>query len=965
MKKFYAVAVLLLIAILPAFAQKVNGVVRGALRDSLSASPLADATVSVIQTSDSSLIAFTVTGPNGEFEMKNLAAGDYKLVATYSGLQTYKKFFSITAAEPTANLGVLKMDRIYKSMEEVVVKDEAPVRVKGDTLAYNADMFKTKPNATVEDLLKKLPGVQVEKDGTVKAQGEQVQKVYVDGKEFFGTDPKLATKNLNADMIDQVEVYDDMSEQAKFNKIDDGSRTKAINLKLKKDKKKGIFGKAYAGYGTKERYDMGLNANFFKGAMQASVIAKTNNTNNIGFTLSDMLGMFSGGGGGGMMSGGSGGGFSGGMGGMSVVNVGRGGMGGFSGGMSGLNLGSTGNGITASTQLGLNYRDTWSPKLEGNGSYFFNHAKTTNDRVSFRQNFFTADSLGLNNEQVWSRNENFNHRFNYNLVWSIDSFNSIIYQPSVNFQKSQSFSDDTLSSKIQKGSASYLANLSRNLSNSEGKGYNWSNNVIWRHKWRRPGRTLAVTFNNTLSTNDRDRYSVISSRLYNQSGFKYREINTNNLNTTRSTSNNYGIGFSYTEPLARDKVLEVNYRHSNNQSSSDRYTYDYNTATGRYDQAVDTLSNVFENGNVSDRAGVNFRMVKKKYNWQIGAAVQQTKLTSDNKTRGQNVQQTFRNFFPTAVFQYQFQRSRSLRINYNGRTNQPTISQLQDVTDVSSYPYIYKGNPNLKQEFSNNVMLSYNFFDMLRFRNLFAFVNFSNTMNKIARTTENLGGGVQRISYANVDGVYSLSGNFNMGFPIKKMKGGNFNATSRILYNRDASVVDNVLNYSKNLNVGEDLRLSYNYKSKLDLGITASVNYNNVAYTISKQNNASYFTHNYSADATYTFPKNFILSTDFDYTFNTGRTAGFNQDFAIWNASFAKQVFKNKRGEIKVSVFDLLNQNTNVTRNVSETYLEDVRNSTLQRYFMLTFTYNINRMGGRGMHMPAMMERATRGIRMQ
>ena len=298
MKKIYLIVLAIFALAFNASSQKIAGTVKGILQDSLTATPLADATVSVMRIKDSSLISFTLTGRNGAFEIKNLDAGNYQLISAFQGLQTLKTNFSISAAKPLADLSTVKLSRRYNMMEEITIKDNAPVTIKGDTISFNADAFKTKPNATVEDLLKKLPGMQVDKDGTVKAQGEQVQKVYVDGKEFFGSDPKLATKNLTADMIDQVEVYDDMSEQAKFNKIDDGSRTKAINLKLKKEKKKGIFGKVYAGYGTEDRFDAGVSANFFKGATQTSLIAKANNTNNIGFSISDMLGMFSSGGGG-------------------------------------------------------------------------------------------------------------------------------------------------------------------------------------------------------------------------------------------------------------------------------------------------------------------------------------------------------------------------------------------------------------------------------------------------------------------------------------------------------------------------------------------------------------------------------------------------------------------------------------------------------------------------------------------
>lgn len=955
MKKIYFGIMAILCLSLASHAQKVSGTVKGVLQDSVSGTPLADATVSVVRLSDSSLISFTITARNGSFEIKNLDAGVYSLNSSFQGLQTKKIKFSISSENAVADMGSVKLDRFYKPMDEVVVQDEAPVKVKGDTLSFNAGSFKTKPNATVEDLLKKLPGVQVDKDGTVKAQGENVQKVYVDGKEFFGNDPKLATKNLTADMVDQVELFDDMSDQAKFNKIDDGSRSKAINLKLKKDKKKGIFGKAFAGYGTDKRYDAGVTANFFQGATQTSVIAKANNTSNVGFTVSDMMGMFSSGGMGGLM----GGGMLGGGGGMNMGTVKIGG-GGFSGGLGGLNLGSTGSGITSSSQVGINYRDTWSKHFDVNGSYFFNHAQTDNLRNSFRQTF-AADSTTLTDENVNSINENNNHRFNMNMIYTIDSFNSVIFSPNISFQKSQSFSDDTLMSRIQKDAAIYMANENRNISNSLGDGYNLSSNLLWRKKFRRPGRTLSVNLSNTISQNDRDRYSNIHSRFYNPGGVKWYESLSDNLSKTASETNNYSVSLSYTEPLARDKILEVNYMHSDNRSGSDKKTYDYNTTTGKYDRAVDTLSNNFQNQNLYDRVGANFRVVKKKYNYQLGFAVQQTTLESDNLTKKTNIKQNSFNLFPTLSFNYQFQRSRSLRFNYRGRTNQPSISQLQDVTDYTNSPYLYRGNPGLKQEFSNNITFSYNFFDIVKFRNLFAFATYSTTLNKIANSTQDLGGGLQLTTPVNVDGVYAVNGTVNFGLPIKKMKGGNFNTNSRISYNRDANMINKVKNYTKNLNLGEDLRLSYNYKDKLDLGLTASINYNSVKYTVQTRNNSAYFTHNYAADITYTFPKGFILSTDFDYTFNTGRTDGFNRNYAMWNGSFAKQLFKNKRGELKASVFDILNQNVSVNRNIGSNYIEDVQNSTLQRFFMLTFTYNINRMGGKGL--PPMLERATRGMR--
>ena len=943
-------------------AQKIAGTVKGILQEATNAQPLPDATVSVMAAKDSSLISFTLTSNSGYFEVKKIDKGDYYLVVSYQGLETLKKSFPITAEKPHVDLAIVKMEKVYKTLGEVIVVDQAPIKINGDTIAFNANSFKTKPNATVEDLIKKLPGMTVEKDGTVKAQGENVQKVYVDGKEFFGTDPKLATKNLTADMVDQVEVFDDMSEQAKFSRIDDGSRSKAINLKLKKDRKKGVFGKAFAGYGTEERYDAGLTANFFKGSTQVSLITKSNNTNNIGFTVTDMMGMFSGGGSGGFGGGGFGGGR--GMGGgMNIVSVGPGGGGSF----GGFNVGgSGGSGITKTGSAGINYRDIWGKKIDVNGSYFYNSANAANLRKGYRQTFF-ADSTINTDQRTLSQNINQNHRINYNLIYRIDSLNSIIYTPNLSFQNSSTYSDDSITKEAEKAGNAYLLNNTRNIYNNEGHGFNWSNNLIWRRKLNKIGRTLSVNLSNTYSKNNREGYLASNSNFFNSGGDKLRASNTKQQTLQDNLTNNYGVTLSYTEPIARDKIWEFNYSYNKNQSESDRRTNNYNTGSGKFDVVNNSLTNNFKNLNESNRLGTNFRIIKKKYNYQLGVAVQNTLMESNNLTKDSLLKQRYTNLFPTLNFNYQFARSRSLRFNYRGRTNQPSINQLQETLggDSTNFPTIRNGNARLRQEFSNNISLTYNFFNMVKFRNMFASISYNNTYNKIVDSIANLGGGIQFIRPTNLDGTYNLTGAFNIGFPIKQMKGGNFNTNTRITYGRNGNVWDGIKNYTKNLTVGEDLRLSYNYKDKLDLGLSTSINYTSANYTIKTNQNqgkTSYFTQVYSGDISYTFPKGFIASTDFDYTINPNQGEGIDPSFAMWNASMAKQLFKSKRGEIKLSVFDILNENQSFNRYVGENYIEDVQNTVLQRFFMLTFTYNLNRMGGKSM-MPKMMERGMRNLR--
>ena len=908
MKKFLLLAAFVFAFIPPLLAQKVSGVVKGSLKDSISRQGIRDASVSVISQRDSALVSFTITGNTGDFEIKNLHNGAYLLLVSVESYTNIKKTFTITSLKPVIDYGTINIDREYKILGEVIVKDEAPIKMKGDTIAYNANSFKiNKPNATVEDLLKKLPGVQVDKDGTVKAQGESVQKIYVDGKEFFGNDPRMATKNLAADMIDQVELYDETSEQSKFSGIDDGNRSKAINLKLKKEKKKGLFGRASVGYGTSDRNESSLSVNYFKGATKLSVIAREGNTNNTGFGSSDMTGM-------------------------------PGGVGSSKGGIN------NPSGLNKYRAAGINYSDFWGKGLELTGNYFFNRTGNNNISQSHRETFF-PDSTVTRALQSLTGNNNDNHRINFKFTYTIDSLTSFVYIPNINFQNTKTFRNDTTESFASQNSASYKVNDSRSIRENNGDGMNWTNNLLFRRRFSKRGRTISVNLSSANNHNNRNGSTASRTGRYENNGNIISDSTINQINNQKSATNNYAVTLSYTEPLGRDKVLELNYSYKNNQTESDREVFDLNTNTGKYDLANLQQTNLFENGSEANRLGANFRVVKKKYNYQLGLALQRTLLQSKDVSKNLVIEQTFTNIFPMAAFNYQFARSKSFRFRYRGQSNQPGVTQLQPGRDVSNPLYQTEGNPLLKQEYTNNFSVSYNSFDMESFRSFFLQVDFSNTYNNVVNSIEQLGQGVQLIRPVNANGAYQVSGNLSADFPINKMKGGNINSNTTVYYNRDVSIADQVKNFTSNLVLGEELRLNYQYKEKLEIGIGAGVSYNSARYTQSKDRNVYYYTYAASADISYIFPKNYVLSSDLDYTTNTGLASGFNQNYFLWNAGFAKQLFKNNRGELKLTVYDILKQNRSVTRSIADNYVDDVQNTVLQRFFLLSFTYNLNRHG--------------------
>lgn len=918
---------------------QTTGTIKGRIYDSTSKQYLPNASITVLQAGDSSLEQFTISNSLGSFEVSKLSFGNYIVQITYQGYKAVLQKINLQSANAVYNFNTIYLQQQATQLQDVTIQS-SPVTMKKDTIEYNVNSFKTKPNAVIEDVLKKMPGMQVSKDGTITAQGEQVQRVLVDGKRFFGDDPKMATRNLPPDVVDKIQVFDGLSDQSTFSGFDDGNRVKTINIITKKDKRKGYFGRGSAGIGAAANqsvHDVSVNLSKFNGNQQLTFTGAGNNVNKQNFSIQDLFGsMNSGnlrgfGGGGGM-----GGGRSGGMGGINnMIN-------------SFATTAANANGITNNWNGGLNYKDVWSKKTEAQGSYFYNQQSTVRDQKNFTQNLIgtNPDSSIFNNQTNNTLTKNFNHRINFNIEHLFDSSNSLIIRPNISFQNTNSVTEQLTNSNKGK-----IINLNNTIANTQRQteGHNGNVEITFRHRFKKRGRTFSL--NSVLSQNksngEGNNYSIIENLI----GL-IRKDTIDQQNFTNNVTRSINTTFSYTEPLGKNQQIELAYNYTQTNTNSNQFTYALDKITKNYSVPVDTLTNQFANNYIANRYTLSYRFNNNKLNFSIGNGMQFGNLFSFNKSTGVFIPQQFTNLFPSANFNYSFSRSKSLRFNYNGRTTQPNAQQLQPVINNADPLNIKLGNPSLQQRFTHSFRAFYNNFNLLTQKLFFATLLVNVTENDIQNATKVLRNGVQTSQPVNLNGTYSIIGYINYGFPLRKPKS-NFNFGLNINAIQNQNLVNNQSNYTRNTSVGGNISWTTNLKEKWDINFISNSLYNIASYTLQPELNANFFSQFLSVEATYYTKSGWIISSDIDYTYNSGRATGFNTSIPLLNFSIAKQIFKSKAGEIKLYCFDLLNQNQSVTRNITANYIQDVETRVLTRYIMLSFSYNLRKFGGKNGGMPS------------
>ena len=889
-----------------AFAQQSGVNVTGSVVEQGSDTPIEQATVRLLNVKDSAMVRGVVSARNGSFTLKNVKKGSYLLHITFIGYDPLYQPLQITGKKNPVNVGKLELSDGAIELGEAVVIGKAPeVTVRNDTVEYNADSYKVTEGSVLEDLLKKMPGVEVDSEGKITVNGKEVKKVMVDGKEFFSDDPKVASKNLPAKMIDKLQVLDKKSDMAQMTGFDDGEEETVINLTVKPGMKQGWFGNAYGGYGSKDRYEGNAMVNRFVNNDQITFMGGANNTNNMGF--SDLAStMFSGMGGGGGRRGGFG----------------------------------AGSGITSSGNAGLNFSKEFKPdKLTLGGNTRYSHSDNDARSKSDRQNILPGDSSSYDNSEAMSRTKSDNFGVDFRLEWKPDTMTQLIFRPSFSLSHSM---NDNFSDATTLDNERDTVNTNKSNNYSESNGYNLNASIDFSRKLNNKGRVFSAT----LSGGNSDSYSDGMNRsdiVY----FNQTDALKNSIIDQRSRYDNKGFNYrayvSWVEPIGHNNFIQATYSISQRKQEALKNVYNQD-ADGIYNVLDSAYSQSYRNNFISQRASLSFKSQRAKFNYTIGLNLDPSYSSSENFVGDTTLSKITRkvvNLSPMAQFNYMFDKRTNLRIMYNGRTSQPSMTQLQPVADISDPTNITIGNPDLNPRYTNNVFIRFQQFTPEKQRAFMIMANGSYIINDIVSyTSYNQETGVKTTTYKNVNGNYSGNVRMMLNTPLKNKKF-SINSMTMASFANSNGYINEEKNTNLNLILSErggiDFRSSY-----LDLGVNGNIRYNATSNSLQKENNQNTFNYGAGGYTTIYLPLNFKIESDVNWSTNSGYGDGFKQNEVLWNASASKSFLKNNQGTLRFKIYDILQQRSNISRSVTASYIQDSEYNTLGSYFMVHFIYRFS-----------------------
>ena len=872
------------------YTQVAPSRISGKIYDAETNEPIPAVTIRILAQNDSTLITGDTSARDGSFSIP-VSIGKYIAQFSFMGYSNNFLDIELTKENPSLRLDSIKLNESSFLLDEAVITAQSlEIVVRGDTLEYNASAYNVAEMAVVEDLLKQMPGVEIDASGTIKVQGKEIKRIFVDGKEFFSDDPKVASKNLPAKMIDKLQVLDKKTETELTTGFDDGEEEMIINLTVKPNMKRGTFGNIAGGYGSNDRYEANALINHMRNEDQYTFIGGINNTNNAG--------------------------------------GGRSGRGG-------------GGGVSTSRNGGVNFNKQFSKELQLGGNTNYSSGKNYITSKTYTQNYLKqGDTFEEETSTTNSLYDNIS--LGFNMEWRPDSLTSIIFRPNISRSTNESENIGEFSTMRESGDTINYGN-SHNI--SSGNSNNWNGDIEINRRFKKRGRSMSIRLRADGNTSN-SLASNLSNTYYNGS----RE---DDLLDQRITDTNKSSGFngsaSYVEPIGESYFLQFSYNYRTNSSISDKDTRTQDE-NGDYVILDKLYSRLNENESTNQNFGINLRTRKEKYDYTIGFSVYPS---SSNRTTYigdsliSDITQNVTNYSPTGHFNYRWSRQQNLRINYNGSTNQPSVNQISPVVDVSNPLNITYGNPNLNPSFNHRVNLRYQ--HSIPEHNRFYMVNgnFNYTSNAIvsSRFTDPETGRREN-TYMNVDGNWNGSMQFTTTQPLKNKKF-SISTTTNANYGVNNGFSNNEENINRQLNLSENLSLNY-ISDKVVFSIRGNVSYNKVKNSLEGQEDREYMNYGTSATSTIYLPYDINIQSDIRYSTNSGYADGFKQNEALWNASIEKQVLKQKNGIVRIRVFDILQQRSNINRSVTSNYIRDTTTNTLTSYFIASFVYRFNAFSGGG-----------------
>lgn len=871
------------------------------------------ATILLLHATDSTMVNYGITNTEGWFDIQEIPTGSYFLRVTYVGYATLMIPLE-SSEEEVLDLGEIRMYDEQTVLEEFILQEQRiPMRVRGDTIEYDALAFKVQPNEVVEDLLRRMPGIDIQHDGSIMAQGERVRRMLVDGREFFGRDPKMATKNLPADAISKVHVFNEKSEQSKFSGIDDGQRERTINLELKEDRKGGMFGNTSLGYGPDNRYLGKTNLNRFDNKGQYSLLGMTNNLNQQGFSAGDYVN------------------FSGGM---KRLSSGRGGLQINANNASGVPLSLDGQagagGLTTSWAGGLNMSRTLFDNTDVTASYFYNRMDQDVKRDTERENFLPEGNYDFR-QYNRQNNQNNNQSVNLRADHKINEKNSLLFTANASVNDSQSEQQSSSSTSSASGQTQNSSEQNRFVLSRK---VNLTSALLWRKRFSLPGRTLTSEVDFSLNHNEQKGSLEAMNRFF---GDMLTEQSLHQNNYQDNYHQNLAANMAYTEPLGSNAALEASYLVARNKSETEQEVFDIESGLEMWNAE---LSKAYKNVNLYQRLALSYSLKRDNWNMTLGSGLQLTSLSGTLVHLQQELSKDYLNILPSLRLNYEINSFRRLFFEYETSIREPGIQQLQPLVDNSDPLNLYAGNPDLRPAYIHRLDIRWNSFNPLNFLGFFVFLSSDYTKNAIANAINVDERLVRTIMPVNAGSTFSVRGNLNMNIRFSAIQSRvtmgatiSHRQSTDILNAAEQRIFNNTLNGS----------LKYNFRPSdaFETSLSASVNQQLTAYRFSSLEQA-FLNQTYTASLFWRFLSDYLLNIEMQYQSFKGRSNEFDRNIPMLDAGFSRRFLKGDIGELKLTVHNLLNEDLGVNQSMSANYNEKQLTNSLGRYFLLTFTYSLN-----------------------